>query len=95
MNEGTKPKVTLEEMVSCAERELAMRRRVYPRWVDSGKMSPGKADEETIRMEAIVAVLRGLLRTAKLANHMSSEDLPFQVDLFDLLDDGKDKKHGT
>lgn len=94
MNERTKPKVTLEEMATCAERELEMRRRVYPRWVDSGKMSPKKADEETLRMEAIVSVLRGLLTTAKLANHMSSEELPFQVDLFDLMDGGKDQKNG-
>jgi len=94
MNEGTKEKITLQDMVDCAERELAMRKRVYPRWVDNGKMRPDAAERETIRMDAIVRTLKGLLATARLANHMSSEELPFQVDLFDLMDDRKDKKHG-
>ena len=38
-----------------AKRELAMRRSVYPKWVDSGRMKQTEADHEISVMEAIVA----------------------------------------
>ena len=47
----------LEDQIACAERELALRRRVYPKWVDSGRMKPAKAEQEITAMEAIVATL--------------------------------------
>lgn len=37
------------------ERELAMRRRVYPRWVETGKMKKHDADRQIAIMEAIAA----------------------------------------
>lgn len=37
------------------EREIKMRKRVYPRWVQDGRMSQAKADEEIAVMEAILA----------------------------------------
>lgn len=40
---------------SCLEREIKMRRRVYPRWVADGRMTQAKADEEIAVMEAILA----------------------------------------
>lgn len=40
---------------ACLGRELKMRRRVYPRWVEAGRMSQAKADEEIATMEAILA----------------------------------------
>lgn len=40
---------------ACIERELKMRRRAYPRWVEAGRMSQAKADEEIAIMEAILA----------------------------------------
>lgn len=52
--------VTNEEMRACVEREIAMRERVYPRWVDSGKMSQDKADAELRAMRAVLEVLKGL-----------------------------------
>jgi signal recognition particle subunit SEC65 len=48
---------TLDEMVACAERELAMRERVYPRWVESGKMTADKAEKETQCMKHIASFL--------------------------------------
>jgi hypothetical protein len=42
-----------EDKLRCAERELKMRRRVYPRWVEEGRMSVGKAEYEIGCMEAI------------------------------------------
>lgn len=37
------------------EREIKMRRRVYPRWVDKGTMTQTQADREIAVMEAILA----------------------------------------
>ena len=51
------PSVTVAEMIACVERELAMRRRVYPRWVLAGKLTKAAADLELTRMEAVRATL--------------------------------------
>lgn len=48
MNE---PSVT--DLVECARRELALRERVYPRWIDQGKLDARKADHEIRCMRAI------------------------------------------
>ena len=45
--------MTNQEKYDCAVRELAMRRRVYPRWVSLGKMTQEKADREIALMQAI------------------------------------------
>lgn len=54
--------VTLEQQIECVERELAMRRRVYPRWVNAAKpkMTPAKMELELARMEAVLATLKRL-----------------------------------
>ncbi|MBP6444807.1 MAG: hypothetical protein KA267_12340 [Gemmatimonadales bacterium] len=46
-------RITEDEKRQCAERELAMRKRVYPRWVSAGKMTQAAADREIAAMEAI------------------------------------------
>jgi hypothetical protein len=51
---------TLTDLVACAEREVAMRRRVYPRRVHDRKMSQQLADAEIAKMEAIAEKLREL-----------------------------------
>lgn len=51
----TTPIITAAEKLACVTRELNMRRRVYPRWVESGKMTQAKADHEIRVMEAIAA----------------------------------------
>ena len=48
----------LAEQIKCVEREIAMRRRVYPNWVASGKMKQEKADHEISAMEAVLYTLR-------------------------------------
>ena len=48
---------TLDEMVACAERELAMRERVYPKWVESGRMKAEEADQEIHVMKHIASFL--------------------------------------
>lgn len=43
------------DKLACAQRELTMRRRVYPRWVETGRMTQAKMDFEIRIMSAIVA----------------------------------------
>ena len=46
---------TTRDKLACAQRELKMRRDIYPRWVEQGRMSQAKADFEIACMEAILA----------------------------------------
>lgn len=55
--------VSLDRMIECVGRELLMRRRVYPRRVESGAMSQRQADDEIAIMEAV----RDALQTRMLA----------------------------
>ena len=49
--------ISLEEMISCVEREIGMRERVYPRWVEQKKMLQTTADQELARMRAVLNLL--------------------------------------
>ena len=49
-----KPMITDVDKLNCAVRELLMRKRAYPRWVESGRMKPEVADMEIKVMQAIV-----------------------------------------
>lgn len=52
--------VPLIEQILCVERELAYRRRVYPRLIAAAKMSQSTADREITRMEAVKRSLETL-----------------------------------
>ena len=43
---------TRDEVVIELGRELAMRRNVFPRWVEAGKLSQRQADERIDRLQA-------------------------------------------
>ena len=51
------PEISLEEMISCAKRELAYRRRTYPTLVARNRMSGQEADREIAAMRAILRFL--------------------------------------
>lgn len=51
---------SLAEMISDAQREISMRKAVYPGLVARGKLSQDRADRQIKTMEAIVERLRGL-----------------------------------
>ncbi len=51
---------SLADLISCAMREVKMRRRVYANRVASGTMLQEKADQETDMMLRIEATLRAL-----------------------------------
>lgn len=43
------------EKRACIERELKMRRRAYPRWIEAGRMTIEQADREIATMQSILA----------------------------------------
>jgi hypothetical protein len=51
--------VSLAEQISCVERELGFRVRLYPRWIKAGKLAQGVADTEIERMRAVLGTLLG------------------------------------
>jgi hypothetical protein len=53
--------VPLSDQIKCAKRELALRKNVYPKWVQSGRLLREQADYEIASMQAIVASLEALL----------------------------------
>lgn len=48
--------ITIEMQIACARRELALRQRVYPRWVAAKKMKQAEADKEIAAMAAMAAI---------------------------------------
>jgi hypothetical protein len=54
---GTLP-IDLEAQIREVERELQHRRRLYPRWVQSGRMTERVAERQMAAMEAVLATLR-------------------------------------
>jgi hypothetical protein len=62
---------TITDLAKCARREASMRQRVYPRWVESGKMTQQQADHETDCMNAI----------AKMLTDMEKKEQPSLFDL--------------
>jgi hypothetical protein len=57
---------SVKDLRACAEREVKMRRRVYARWVEKGKMTKEMAELEIDKMEAIGEVLEGLDESDRL-----------------------------
>lgn len=49
--------IDLRDMMACVDRELGLRRSVYPRWVSHGKMTQSRADREIEVMAALRAYL--------------------------------------
>lgn len=48
---------SISEQIKCVEREIDMRKRVYPRLIISGKMTQGQADRELDLMKAVYQTL--------------------------------------
>lgn len=49
--------VDLTDLLGCCRRELALRQRVYPKWVAKGLMSEKKAEKEIEQMRLVVEFL--------------------------------------
>ncbi len=51
--------ITRSQKVDCIRREIKMRERVYPGWIERGRMTPAKADHEIKVMQAILKDYEG------------------------------------
>lgn len=49
--------ISIDDQIASAKRELAMRQRVYPSFVDRKKITPDKAAHEIEAMRAIIKTL--------------------------------------
>lgn len=49
-----------DDKIKCVARELAMRKRVYPKWIADGRLTDEKAEWEIGCLEAIMADIKGL-----------------------------------
>lgn len=56
----------LDEQIKCVRREIAMRERVYPRWVEQKKMTQQKADAEILVMREVLATLETVAKQLEL-----------------------------
>lgn len=61
---------SLAELAACAERELKIRRRVYPTRVSTGRMSQQLASREISLMEEIQATLLELAEVEEAAERL-------------------------
>lgn len=52
---------TLKQQISAVHDEIAMRRRVYARWVKEGRMGQAAANERIAVMEAVLRTLSELV----------------------------------
>lgn len=52
--------ITLEQQIACVRRELALRQRVYPKWVATSRMKQAEADKELAAMQAVHDTLAAL-----------------------------------
>ena len=64
-------RVTIDDMIRCAERELAMRRAYYPKRVADRKMRQETADHEIDAQEAIVETLKKDKERGEIAVRLS------------------------
>jgi hypothetical protein len=51
------PPVSIDDQIACVERELAMREKMYPRWIKQHKMTPQGMDREMGRLRAVLCTL--------------------------------------
>jgi hypothetical protein len=57
--------IPLADQIACVRREIGMRERVYPKWVDAGRMKQDAADRELAAMRAVLVTLDALAREAR------------------------------
>src|ERR1041384_6141707 len=53
--------IQLEQQLQCVQREVQMRRRVYPKLVATGRLTQAQADRELHTMQAVAETLARLL----------------------------------
>lgn len=61
MDTTTAAEISVTDQLAEAKRELALRRRVYPRWIAQETLPEHVARQQLAAMAAIVTTLEGLL----------------------------------
>lgn len=51
------PEIPVEDLIKSVDREIAMRRRVYPRWVENRRMTEAQSKHEIACMERVKTIL--------------------------------------
>ena len=54
--------ITIDEQVAEVKREIAMRQRLYPKWIEAGSMKKSKADFQILVMEAVLISLQEIAK---------------------------------
>jgi len=67
---------TIDDQIACLRRELALRERNYPGWVDSGRMSAATSRVEIARMRAALDTLVLIRRAVPQIERLLSEIAP-------------------
>jgi hypothetical protein len=49
--------IDINMQIACVRREIGMRKKVYPRWIQSGRMTPEESERQILTMEAVLATL--------------------------------------
>lgn len=59
--------ITIEQQIAAVRRELAMRQRNYPKWVEAGRMKQAEMDHQLAAMQAVHDTLMAVKETAENA----------------------------
>lgn len=54
--------ITIDEQIAEVKREIAMRNKVYPKWIESGSLTKPKADFQILVMETVLISLQEMAR---------------------------------
>ena len=65
--------ITIDQQIACVERELKMRRDVYPRRVGRKQMSQKFAEEQIITMSEVLRTLKAVKRDEDLERSINAE----------------------
>ena len=65
--------ITLDDQIKCVEREIAMRQRVYRKWVADGRMDKDNAAQEVERMTAVLRTLTVLRRRCEQLDDIATK----------------------
>lgn len=50
----------INEQIAEVSREITMRERIYPRWIETGRLSPKVAEHQTEAMKAALVTLKAV-----------------------------------
>ena len=79
--------IPIADQIACLERELHIRERIYPRWVDKGKLTQKAAALELDRMRAAIRTLQRSMTDGKPAEGvMSSGQVAALINQLDSCD---------